>query len=496
MRLEQGYAADARTRSLASRLAQVAIVLGTPLLIIFSVAFYLWVRDMLYDELDAGLAGRARALASTVGREHDAWDFEYAPGIVTEYEPGPHAAYFQIVLPGGSEIGRSVSLGSSQLPIEEAGDMDAPHFQDLTLPDGRSGRMATIRFIARLEEDIRPEEVEKFRFEVWLAVAAETRQLDAALAELRVGLLLMSGLAILAFAGLSMVAVRIGLVPLQRVASRIEAIDARDLSVRIDPNTVPAELAVAVEKLDDLLARLEESFTRERRFTADVSHELRTPLAALSAILEVVSSRQRSPSEYEDAIAESRRVVSQLITTAERLLWLSRADARQLEVQREPVDLTRFINECWSVHARDAEKRRLSFESRLPEHAVIETDRKMLELVLSNLLSNAVAYTEEGGWIRVEGGNGAALIDVVDSGPPIPEEHLPHLFERFWRSDKARSGDGAHAGIGLSLAASLSSLLELKIVAENLPEGAVRFRLRDQPSSASRSSTRSSGSIP
>lgn len=464
------------TRSLGARLARSTIAFGAPVLVAFSLAIYLLARAELYEEFDLGLAGRARTLASLVEREHDGWEFEYARGLIPEYAGSDHPAYFSIAEAGGREIARSESLGAAALPLR-AGEMDSPHFEALTLPDGREGRMIGIRFIARLDEDITEAEAPRYRQQVLLVVAAETAPLERALSEIAWTLLALAATALLLLAGASVLAVRQGLRPLAELAARIEAIDAHDLSVRIVPSSVPSELAPLILKLDDLLARLEESFGRERRFTSDVSHELRTPLGALSAILELAASKERSSTEYRTAIREAHDVVLKLTGTVERLLWLSRADARQLELREERVPIAALIDECWRGHADEALKRGLAFENRIPAGATIDTDRKMLELILANLLSNAVSYTETGGWIRIEASEDA-LVEVIDSGPPLPEEDLPHLFDRFWRGDRARSGNGAHAGIGLSLAKSLSELMRLEITAENLAGGAVCFRVQ------------------
>jgi two-component system, OmpR family, heavy metal sensor histidine kinase CusS len=464
------------TRSLSARLARSTIAFGAPVLVAFCLTIYLLARHELYQEFDLGLAGRARTLASLVEREHTRWEFEYSREVIPEYASTADPAYFLIVEPDGTEIGRSPTLGDADLPLR-TGPMEAPVFENLALPDGRAGRMTGIRFVARLDEDITAEEAPHHRREVWLVVACDTAPLEHGLKEIGLTLLGLGSLALLLLAGASVLAVRRGLRPLAELAARIEAIDARDLSVRIDPRSVSDELAAPIHKLDDLLARLEESFDRERRFTSNVSHELRTPLGALSAILELAGSKERSSSEYRTAIREAHEIVREMTGTVERLLWLSRADAHQLEPRTESVPLAALVDECWRGYAETAGHRRLSFDNRLSGEASVESDRKMLELIVGNLLSNAASYTEEGGWIRVEA-NEEALIDVIDSGPPIPNEDIPRLFDRFWRGDQSRSGNRTHAGIGLSLAKSLSDLLGLEITAENLAGGAVQFRLR------------------
>ena len=242
---------------------------------------------------------------------------------------------------------------------------------------------------------------------------------------------------------------------------------------------LPRELEPPVAKLNELLARLDESFARERRFTADVSHELRTPLTGLRALLEVTASRERSTPEYQAMIAEALDIVRQMHTLTEDLLMLARLDSQQIEVVSQPVPLRTLVDETWRPLAARARERRLTFLNAVGAEDTLVSDPDKLRLVLRNLLSNAAAYTEAGGRVEVKSADGA-LFDVWDSGPSIPEEILPRVFERFFRADGARSGGGAHCGIGLALVQAVCAPLQLRVTAANLPAGGVRFRVEPQ----------------
>jgi signal transduction histidine kinase len=308
-----------------------------------------------------------------------------------------------------------------------------------------------------------------------VAVARATESELAALARLRHLLWALGGLAVLVAAGASAFTVWRGLRPAATLASALDRVDAGHLGQRISVPRLPRELEPAVTKLNELLARLDDSFARERRFTADVSHELRTPLAGLRALLEVAASRERSAPEYREVIGEAMDIVRQMHALAEDLLMLARLDARQVEVLTEPIALRAFVDETWRPLAPRAAERRLVFENAVSPEATLVSDRDKLRLVLRNLLSNAAAYTEAGGRIEVRSGEDGVL-DVWDSGPLIPPEVLPRLFERFFRADGARSG-GAHAGIGLALVQAVCAPLRLAVSATNVPAGGVRFRV-------------------
>ena len=158
------------------------------------------------------------------------------------------------------------------------------------------------------------------------------------------------------------------------------------------------------------------------------------------------------------------------------LLLLARLDARQIAVAAEPVDLHSLVEECWRRYEAEAAERRLRFTIHLPADCVVESDPEKLRIVVMNLLANAAAYTAPGGSITVRGGSRGTLLEVADSGPPIPDDLLPRIFDRFSRGDAARSG-GVHCGIGLALVRGVCAVLGLDTSAHNTPDGGVRFQV-------------------
>ncbi|MCA9699319.1 MAG: sensor histidine kinase, partial [Myxococcales bacterium] len=143
-----------------------------------------------------------------------------------------------------------------------------------------------------------------------------------------------------------------------------------------------------------------------------------------------------------------------------------------------PVPLRALVERCWAPHAEAAAQRRLQFRIEIDDDATIAHDGAKLELIISNLLANAVQYTETGGWIHVGAQpESGVLLSVADSGPQLAEEDLARMFERFWRGDDARSEAGAHCGIGLALVRSLAEHLGCTIHAENRSDGSLAFVL-------------------
>jgi two-component system heavy metal sensor histidine kinase CusS len=465
-----------RPRTLRGRLTVSVVAVLAVVLPAFSLLLHAAFGRALWAALDDRLRSEARALAGMVEQKRDGHLELEIEGVsaLPDFDDRRPSAYFEVWRPDHQPLARSPSLRGRDLP-EPA--RDRPRVYRGTLPDGRPGRF----LLAPLPGTFPPGPF-------LITVARGTEHEDAALARLRHLLWALGGLALLVAAAAAALTVSRSLRPAAALAGAIGAIDARDLGRRVVVPDLPRELAPAVTKLNELLARLDESFAREKRFTADVSHELRTPLAGLRTLLEVAARRDRSPIEYRAVVNEAGDIVRQMHALTEDLLMLARLDADQAPAAapppgRDTIPLRPFVDECWRPFAARAAGRGLIFVNGVDEGAALAGDRDKLRLVLRNLLSNAAAYTEPGGRVTVEGGDGRgdAVLDVLDSGPPIPEELLPRLFERFFRADQSRSGGGDHIGIGLALVEALCVPLGLRASAENLPDGSVRFRLHRAP---------------
>jgi heavy metal sensor kinase len=462
-----------RFRLTAAVVGLLALALGG-----FSAVVYAAVSGAMWRAFDARLQTEVSALIDMI-EEHSHGRFKFErEGIsaIPEFTAGsPRPAYFAVWRPDGTVLAVSRSLGERSLERLPGPAGVGRHTARRALPDGRNGLYLQVATFARWASGsvkVPPPD----RQPITILLARDTVDEDAALARLRLLLAVFGGLALAVAAAAGTITISRGLRPVAELATAIERMDAGHLGERIDVPDLPPELAPPVGKLNELLARLAESFAREHRFTADVSHELRTPLAGLRSLLEVAASRERSPAEYRATVEDAIGIVRQMHTMVENLLMLARLDANQIEVARAPIALRAFAEDCWRPFATRAAARGLAFANEVPDDAVAYSDKDKLRLVLSNLLANAVQYTQAGGWIAVRGGDGA-LFDIVDSGPAIPEAALPRLFERFYRADSARSGGGVHCGIGLALVRAVCAPLGFEATAANLPDGSVRFRV-------------------
>ncbi len=447
--------------SLHRRIVRIVLALTAPVVLALSLAMDLLVSDLAWRQCDDALASRTRDLSTLLEREPERYEFEYDERYVPEYSVG-RAAFFEIrKIADNSLVARSTTLGEAALTPSSPGD---PPISDVMLPDGRPGRAMTLRFIPRLDEDVSVEDAPKYQDEVVLVVAVETDGVTSELARVRAWLWTLCGLALLVATGAAVFAARSGLRPLQYAAAQLATVDARQLGQRLVLAGVPSELRAPLEQVNGLLERLEQAFAHERRFSGDVSHELRTPMAALRAVLQLALSRPRDAADYKSSITRAAEMVEQIVGIVERLLLLARADAGQVKGRLVEVALRPLVEERWFVLRDRAAARELVLVDELNDDDTVVTDETTLLVVIGNLLDNAVTYTERGGTIRVRRPPGS-LLEVWDSGPVPTAEARSRMFDRFWRGDVARSGDGVHVGLGLPLSRAMSRAVGLDLVA-------------------------------
>ncbi|MGH7700990.1 MAG: sensor histidine kinase, partial [Gemmatimonadales bacterium] len=249
---------------------------------------------------------------------------------------------------------------------------------------------------------------------------------------------------------------RAALEPVDRIITEVREItDGRSLHRRLAEPMVKDEIGRLAATLNEMMGRLERSFTALRRFTAEASHELKTPLTVLKAGVERAITDPRVAPEtmplLEDTLAEIRRMTE----LVDALLTLARADEGRAELHREPVDLRAIVDEARETGELLAERSGVAMEvDTPPEPVVLEVDRSRMRQLILNLVENAVKYTPPGGRVRVElaRDDGRVQLSVADTGIGIAPGDLPHIFDRFWRADAARTRTGERSGAGLGLA--------------------------------------------
>jgi two-component system heavy metal sensor histidine kinase CusS len=254
---------------------------------------------------------------------------------------------------------------------------------------------------------------------------------------------------------LGWIAVRRGLAPLQAIRQGAAGVTASRLDFRLDAESVPAELAELAETLNEMLARLEDSFQRLKDFSSDLAHELRTPVSNLMTQTQVALTRARSTDEYRDILASNAEEYDRLARMIGDMLFLAQADNGLIMPDREPVDLAAQVSELFEFFDALAEEKALHLS--LSGAGTVSGDKLMLRRALANLLSNAIRHTPEGGSIRVkiETGSDGTQLTVENTGAPIPPEHLARIFDRFYRADPSRHRANEGAGLGLAITRSI-----------------------------------------
>ena len=248
-----------------------------------------------------------------------------------------------------------------------------------------------------------------------------------------------------------------GHAPLRSLSDKMAHIQADQLHIRLDRATVPAELQVLVDSFNNMIGRLEDSFTRLSNFSADIAHELRTPLTSLITQTQVGLSKARSPDEYRELLYSSLEEQERLAKMVNDMLWLAKSDHGLLKPVHEPLDLEREVRDLFDFFGALAEDKHvhLLLSGEVP---IIYGDRAMLRRAVSNLLSNAIRHTPTGKEIEIQlvahPGNEVSL-SVHNPGPEIPDEHLTHIFNRFYRADPSRTRQSEGAGLGLAITRSI-----------------------------------------
>ena len=432
-----------RPWSIRARLtAWFAGVFGLVLIVLAAATWWV-LDDSLHDTIDQALADRVAAISRFLNAPGTSQSFEELREDLREYvalDPGWNL--IRIRDSRGVQLYRSDSFdagvvgGSPGTPAAASGV-----YQDLVMR-GQPVRMLTARVAVAGE----PYSVE---------VAWPVGELQEALDEFRWTALLIIPCGILAAALGGFWISRRALAPVDQIASTARAITARQLGRRLEVPATGDELQRLSETLNDMLARLEAAFAETTRFTADASHELRTPVSLIRTTAEVALRRPRSAEEYRQALEGIVQESERTSVLVEDLLTLTRADAGADAWSPSRVDLRALIDGLRGKLTTMCENRGLTLRLDVPgERVLVDGEQAALGRLVVILVDNATKYTPAPGKVRVtlRSANGAAELEVADTGIGIAAEDLPRVFDRFYRADKARSRDSGGAGLGLSIA--------------------------------------------
>ena len=443
---------------------------------LFGGAVYFGLRQQLYASFDEQLLDQAALALATLHTENG--KPALAPGAQNaEYFLRLLAADGQVIAEADGRFG-GVPLERGAVDAALAGatrfdlvtatplERDPPDEEDANAPsDPGSPVPQVLRMVTlpvRLQEDGAPVGA--------LQVALDRDDIDEALAQLLTVLTVASPLVLFLAAGGGYVLAGRALAPVATIAALAARIGARDLGARLNLDLPDDELGRLARTFDAMLARIDDAFARQRRFTGDAAHELRTPLSLMRGQIDLALARPRSAAAYREALHGLDADVARMTGLVGTLLTLARADAGKLTAERTPCDLAAMVALIGEQYAGQAKDARVVLRGDTVPTPVV-ADEDLLVQLLVNLVDNALAHTPAGGSVTI----GCRLRDgqvhlwVADSGEGIAPEHLPHVRERFYRVDAGRARGQGGTGLGLAICQAIAEAHGGSIAIESGP---------------------------
>ena len=437
------FLSQTRPRSIASQLVLLFTLAAAFILSCALGVFYLLVVRHAFEEDNEFLADRLSALRS---------ELSHAGGLgsLTATLRNPRAskveAYWVRVIDSKGDIVTETSKMSGFLP--PAVFPDPQDKNSVYRPKNYRTTKKLFSLVATMEEaDGQP----------YLIQLAQDRSSDekfaTQFASVFGGVL---ALGIVASAVIAIAVTKRGLLPLQHMTKSLERIGPNHLDERVGKTTWPRELHPVATAFDEMLARLENSFTKLSQFSADLAHELRTPISNIRGETEVTLTRPRTLEEYRNVIESIAAECERLSGIVDNLLFLARAEAVDRQIERNVFGARPAIEKIAAYYRTVAEERGISITNK--GDGEVYADARLFDRALSNLLDNALRFTPDGGKITIatETKPDRTELAIEDTGCGIPPQHLPRIFDRFYRADSSRSSQGT--GLGLALVKSITNL--------------------------------------
>jgi two-component system, OmpR family, heavy metal sensor histidine kinase CusS len=441
------------SRTLAFRLTAAYSLTGLLLVLLATVSLYIVLRTELDRSTDLFLADKLHVLRTMLQERPDDED-----GLREEIELENAARryqrfYIRLVDEHGVPIMTTPGM-SDQLDISELDSRTRSRPEHSILMIGRRGQPFRVTSAAatvgnppsqsdtiQIAIDISLEEalLKRYRFWFWIVLLATS--------------------VFFPLAGYQIA--RRGIRPVEEIAATARRITSTNLRERIGAEGYPSELAALAGTFNEMLDRLEESFERISRFSADIAHDLRTPVNNIRGEAEVALARARSADEYREVLESSLEEAVRLSELIGDLLFLGRAESPLTNLHRQRVDVRELLCTVREYYDATASVGRISLVTAVSDEPVtVDVDRSLMLRAVSNLVSNAIAHTPPRGTVTLAAAaeSAAVRIEVSDTGTGIPAEALPRVFDRFFRVDPSRSKTSGGTGPGLAIVQSIMTL--------------------------------------
>ncbi|ANF26379.1 heavy metal sensor histidine kinase [Stutzerimonas stutzeri] len=424
-------------RSLSLRLALMFALVSTALL--GAIGFYLYQsleREIAWRD-DQALLGRLERMAALLDDSDSIEVLRERPQLYANML-GNRDSLLWVLGESGAPL---IEINPVQLAIPQLPPADHPRLEDL----GDQARLAWIHIerprggltlIAGKLLGEREQMLAAYRLKLWLALATG---------------------ALLAFLLGWLVSER-GLRPVRQLTRRALAIDVQHLHLRIEDSAELSELRALSEALNQMLARLEAGFAQLSRFSEDLAHEMRTPLSNLMGQTQQTLRRVRSLEDYQSLLASNQEEYERLARMINNMLFLARTEQVDAAIHRQDIDLAETVEQLGDYFEGVAEEQQMRVVNEAS--GSLHADPDLLRRALANLIANALRYGATGTEVRVSCERTAdnVVITVENSGEPIAAEHLPRLFDRFYRCDPSRAQPGDSGGLGLAIVRSIMQL--------------------------------------
>ena len=437
-------------RSISFRLVVWYTSLLTGIFVLLGVLFYFGLHHFVENDVRENQIRRARQISDTLlAHIQQTGDAYVADQIKTLYAPEINGRYIRVTRADGRVIYVSgMPVDGSFDPTEVAATMpetSVEYSREIGLPGGKTLLTGVVNFAAQNGT--------RYLVEVGALLDPVEAMLNRLFLQLALGL----PLAVVIIAGGGWLLVRRALQPVEQITRAAELITQHNTSERMPVARTGDELEKLSVSLNRMIARLDDAFQNSKRFVADASHELRTPLTILHGELEILAKDERLDAAGHDQVVSMLEEVGRLSKIVEQLFALSRLDAGESQAEWKRFDLAELARTTAEHMGLLAEDKHIVISCAADREVLIEGDRARLKQVVVNLLDNAVKYTPENGAIQlsVNAVDGHALLEVADNGIGIAPDALPHVFDRFYRVDQARSADAGSAGLGLSIVKSI-----------------------------------------
>jgi two-component system heavy metal sensor histidine kinase CusS len=393
---------------------------------------------------DASLASTVRAVRLALHQDHKKlWE-----GLQSD------KVYVRVLAEDGRLLDQTPGMDAGPSPAAFPGpvpaDAEPGGGTDLHTPAGRSFRALAAWAVVGPRDGPRR----------LIQVAMDRSQEEELLAGYRRNLWLVLGVALVACTLAGYQIAHRGLRPVARVTHMARDIRPATLGERLATAGLPAELLALADTFNGMLGRLEDSFGRLARFSADIAHELRTPVNNLRGEAEVALGKPRSPQEYREVLGSCLEECGRLSRLIDSLLFLARAEDPKTQIERERIDVARELGSVQEFYGAAAAEAGVHLAVAAPGEVMAQLNRPLFQRAVGNLVANALAHTPAGGTVGLSAGRrgGEVWVEVADDGCGIDAVHLPHLFDRFYRADPSRSSAGGRVGLGLAIVKSIAEL--------------------------------------